>query len=93
MSKPEEFGRAASGAVTKAELDQRIAAQPKPRAELHLTPNGWEVQAVNTEQFKAYRDRIHHLRERLNNAHDTLRDDRAKAAIRGRAKHDFDRER
>ncbi len=89
MSK--EFGRAASGVVTKAELDQRIAAQPKPRAELHLTPNGWEVQAVNTEQFKAYRDRIHHLRERLNTAHDTLRDDRAKALVRGRAKQEFDR--
>jgi len=86
-----EFGRAASGVVTKAELDQRIAAQPKPRAELHLTPNGWEVQAVNTEQFKAYRDRIHHLRERLNTAHDTLRDDRAKALVRGRAKQEFDR--
>ena len=28
-----EFGRAASGAVTKAELDQRIAARLKPRAE------------------------------------------------------------
>lgn len=92
MSKP-EFGRAASGVVTKAELDQRIAAQPKPRAELHLTPNGWEVQTVNTEQFKAYRDRIHHLRDRLNRAQETLRDDRAKAVLRGRARHDFDRER
>lgn len=93
MSKPKEFGRAASGVVTRAELDQRIAAQPKPRAELHLTPNGYEVQTVNTEQFKAYRDRIHHLRDRLNRAQDALRDDRAKALLRGRAKHDFDRER
>lgn len=92
MSKP-EFGRAASGVVTKSELDQRIADQPKPRADLHLTPNGWEVQAVNTEQFKAYRDRIHHLRDRLNRAQETLRDDRAKAVLRGRARHDFDRER
>lgn len=92
MSKP-EFGRAASGIVTKAELDQRIAAQPTPRAELHLTPNGYEVQTVNTEQFKAYRDRIHHLRAQLNKAQDTLREDRPKALLRGRAKQDFDRER
>lgn len=91
MSK--EFGRAASGVVTKAELDQKIAAQPKPRVELHLTPQGYEVQEINTEQFRAFRDRIHHLRERLNGAHDQLRDHRAKALQRGRAKQDFDRER
>lgn len=91
MSK--EFGRAASGVVTRAELDQKIAAQPKPRVELHLTPGGYEVKAVNTELFKAYRDRIHHLRERLQGAHNTLRDHRARALQRGRAKQNFDRER
>lgn len=91
MSK--EFGRAASGVVTKAELDQKIAAQPKPRVELHLTPGGYEVKEVNTQLFKTYRDRIRHLRERLEGAHDTLRDDRARAMQRGRAKQDFDRER
>lgn len=87
----EEFGRAASGVVTKAELDHRIAAQPTPRAELHLTPDGYEVKEVNTELFKTYRDRIRHLRERLDQAHQTLRDDRARALQRGRAKQDFDR--
>lgn len=89
MSK--EFGRAASGVVTKAELDQKIAAQPTPRAELHLTPDGWTVQEVNTELFKAYRDRICHLRERLEGAHETLQNDRAIGLQRGRAKQDFDR--
>lgn len=91
MSNPKEFGGAASGVVTKAELEQRMAAQPKPRAELHLTPQGYVVKEVHVEAFKKHQDRIRILRESLNGAHDRLKDDRARAVVRGRAKQDFDR--
>lgn len=63
MSK--EFGRVAAAIVTKAELDQRIAARPKPRAELHLTPQGWEATEVRRQVDQASERRIRHIDERL----------------------------
>lgn len=93
MSKPKEFEAAASGVATKAELQRQIAAQPKPRAELHLTPEGYVVRQVHVETFKKSQDRIRHLRERLDGAHDRLKTDRARAMLKGRAKQQFDRER
>ena len=93
MSKAKEFGAAASGVATKAELERQIAAQPKPRVELHLAPEGYIVQQGHVETFKKSEQRIRHLRDRLDGAHDRIRTDRARAMIKGRAKHEFDRER
>lgn len=89
MSK--EFGRATSGVVTKAELDQRIAARPKPRAELHLTPNGWEAAEVKRQIDQDSERRIRHIDERLKAARENVQTGHARALQRGRAKQDFDR--
>lgn len=91
MSKSKEFGSAASGAVTKAELEQRIAARPKPRAELHLTPNGWEAVDVRRQIDREGERRIRHLDERLKEARENLEKGHSLALQRGRAKQDFDR--
>jgi len=88
-----EFGRAASGVVTKAELDQRIAARPKPRAELHLTPQGWEANDVRRQIDQESERRIRHIDERLKTARENFKNGHARALQRGRAKQDFDRER
>ena len=89
MSK--EFGRAASGVVTKAERDQRIAARPKPRAELHLTPKGWEAAEVKRQIDHDSERRIRHIDERLKEARENFQNGHARALQRGRAKQDFDR--
>ncbi len=91
MTKSKEFGSAASGVVTKAELEQRIAARPKPRAELHLTPNGWEAVDVRRRLEREGERRIQHLDERLKKAHENLKTGLGRALKRGRAKQDFDR--
>lgn len=91
MSKAKEFGHSASGVATKAELEQRIAARPKPRAELHLTPNGWEATEVRRQIDQAGERRIRHLDERLKIARENFEKVHARALMRGRAKQDFDR--
>lgn len=91
MSKAKEFGLSASGLATKAELEQRIAARPKPRAELHLTPNGWEATEVRRQIDQAGERRIRHLDERLRQARENFEKGHARALVRGRAKQDFDR--
>lgn len=93
MSNLKEFGLSASGVVTKTELDQRIAARPKPRAELHLTPNGWEATEVRRQIDQAGERRIRHLDERLKAARENFENGHSRALQRGRAKQDFDRER
>lgn len=91
MSEKDEFGLAASGTATKAELDQRIAARPKPRAELHLTPMGWEAAHVRRQIDQESERRIRHLDERLKKARETFERGHSFALLRGRARHDFDR--
>lgn len=91
MSKTKEFGSAASGVVTKAELEQRIAARPKPRAELHLTPKGWEAVDVRRRIDREGERRIQHLDERLQKARENFERGHGLALQRGRAKQDFDR--
>jgi len=86
-----EFGRAAAGVVTKAERDQRIAARPKPRAELHLTPNGWEATEVRRQIDQESERRIRHIDERLKTARENFKNNHTRALSRGRAKQDFDR--
>ncbi|MTD94367.1 hypothetical protein GIW81_08475 [Hyphomicrobium sp. xq] len=77
--------------MTKAELDQRIAARPKPRAELHLTPNGWEANDVRRQIDQESERRIRHIDERLKIARENFKDSHTRALERGRAKQDFDR--
>ncbi|MBU1210177.1 MAG: hypothetical protein KJ587_02765 [Alphaproteobacteria bacterium] len=91
MTKKDEFGLSASGVATKAELEARIAARPKPRAELHLTPQGWEVAQVNGQINKDAERRIRALRQSLDQARHRLETGHGKALIRGKAKHAFDR--
>lgn len=91
MSKAKEFGLSASGLVTKAELEQRIAARPKPRVELHLTPSGWEANEVRRQIDQAGERRIRHIDERLRHARENFEKGHARALVRGRAKKDFDR--
>ncbi|ODA66578.1 hypothetical protein A7A08_02345 [Methyloligella halotolerans] len=85
------FKQASSGAATKAELDQRIAARPKPKVEMQLTPQGAEAVEVRRELDHASERRIKHLEERLQTARNGLENSHARALQRGRAKQDFDR--
>lgn len=93
MKRLKDFGLAASGVATRGELEHRIAARPKPRAGLHLTPQGWEAVEVRRQIDLESERRIRHLRERLEKAHGELNADHAHALRKGRAKQDFDRER
>lgn len=91
MSEKKTFELAASGVATKAELERRIAARPKPRAELHLTPNGWEASEVRRNIDQEAERRIRHLDERLKKAREAFENNHARALLRGRARQDFDR--
>lgn len=91
MTKPKEFGVAAGGIATKAELEQQIAARPKPRAELHLIPPGWDTAHVQRHLFQESEKRIKYLNERLKAARENFEQGHGRALQRGRAKQDFDR--
>lgn len=91
MSEKKEFERAASGVVTKAERDNLIAARPRPRVELHLTPNGHEVVRLHNDLRIEHEERLRHLEERLKQARQTFKKGHRLALLRGRARHDFDR--
>jgi len=91
MSKSEQFGKAASGAATKAELEKRVASRPKPKIERHLTPKGPQIVKLRQTLDRANENRIIHLRERLDKAKAGFEKDRGKALMRGRAKEAFDR--
>ena len=85
------FDQASSGMATKAELDQRIAARPKPKIEMQLTPQGAEAVEVRRELHHASERRIKHLEERLQTARQGFESGYARALLRGRARQDFDR--
>lgn len=91
MSTKKDFDQASPGLVTRLERDQRIAARPRPRAELHLTPTGYQFNQVRQQLDERSERRIKHIDERLNEAREKLEKDRANALLRGRAKQDFDR--
>lgn len=91
MSTKRDFDQAAPGLVTRLERDGRIAARPRARAELHLTPTGYEFNKVRQQLDERSERRIRHIDERLNEAREKLEKDRARALLRGRAKQDFDR--
>jgi hypothetical protein len=86
-----DFDQASPGLVTRAERDQRIAARPRPKAELHLTPTGYQFAHVRQQLDDRNERRIKYIDERLNEAREKLEKDRSHSLLRGRAKQDFDR--
>ena len=93
MSKTKEFGSAARGISTKAELKQRLAARSKPKVELHYTMEGTEARTVNRQLNRASERRIKHLRERLGYASNRIKRDHLKSRLKGKSRTDFDRSR
>ncbi len=90
-----QFSQSASmpAIATRAELNQRLAARPKPAPQMHLTPSGPDAlearRQVNAENEK----RIANLRGSLDTAHEILNIDLRLANIRSPAKADFSRSR
>jgi hypothetical protein len=93
VTKKDEFAKSANDIATRAELYQRQAARPLPRAEPHLTPRGWETVVVHQETNLSNEERIRHLKDRMKNARENLNNNHARALVRGKARNDFDRER
>lgn len=91
MSKSKEFEVADGGIATKAEREQQIASRPIPRAEMHLTPPGWDTAQVQRHLFQEAERRIKYLDERLKLAREKIEKGHSHALLRGRAKQDFDR--
>jgi hypothetical protein len=91
MSGKKEFGRAAPGIATRAELEARIKSRPKPRLERHLTITGTEERIVHGQVNAANENRIRILRERFSVLKDKARGDQAQARLAGKAKGDFGR--
>jgi hypothetical protein len=77
--------------ATRAELETRVKARATPEVEHHLTPGG-SVETVVTQRIDAQNEnRIQDLRSRLDNSHQTLRQDFSLSRMHGKAKVDFDR--
>jgi hypothetical protein len=93
MSGQQHFARAAAGVATRAELDQRLAARPKPRAERHLTIGGTQEHMVHAMLDAANERRIRYLQERLESLRTGIRHDQAQARLTGKARGDFERTR
>jgi len=92
MSGRRDFARAAPGIATRAELEARIKARPKPKLERHLTISGSKERIVHGEVNAANENRIRILQERFSKLKDNARSDQAGARLTGKAKSDFGRE-
>ena len=93
MSPKTAFDRAGPGVATRAELDQRLAARPRPKAERHLTIDGSISTAVHTELNQQAEARIAYLKERLDTADTKMRLARLRAGTKDRARSAFERSR
>ena len=91
MNPRRNFGAAASGIVTRAELEARITARAKPVAERHPAPPGWEVGEVRVQVDAANESRIRHIQSRLERASSEARGDLALSKMCGKARVDFGR--
>ena len=91
MSSPKEFERSSGGIVSKAEREQQLAARPVPKAELHLTPPGWDTAHIQLHLAQEADRRMKHIDERLKLARENFEKGHARALVRGQAKKDFDR--
>lgn len=87
------FNRSGNPLVTKAEMDARISARPKPTVERHLTPNGYTQTTIHKSHDAQNEARIAQIRNRLTSASDRLKLARNKAVVRGTARGDFERSR
>lgn len=87
------FTKSASPIVTKAERDALIAARPKPKAEMHLTPEGAQKAEVKRTVNTMLEARIAAMTLRLERARESMRQDRTKALNRAKAKAGFERSR
>jgi len=93
MNPKNAFDRAGPGIATRAELDQRVAARPKPRAERHLTIDGSISTAVHSDINQQAEARIAYLKDRLDTADTKMRLDRLRAGTKDRARSAFERSR
>jgi len=93
MSPKTSFDRAGPGVATRAELDQRLAARPRPKAERHLTIDGSISTAVHSELNQQAEARIAYLKDRLEQADTKMRLARLRAGTKDRARNAFDRSR
>ena len=91
MSGKKEFARAAPGIATRAELEARMKARPKPKLERNLTITGTEERIVHGQVNAANENRIRILRERFSVLKSKVRGDQAQARLSGKAKTDFGR--
>ncbi|MCF6302498.1 MAG: hypothetical protein L3J13_04765 [Devosiaceae bacterium] len=87
------FNRSGNPVVTKAEMDARINARPKPVAQRHLTPNGYTQTSIRKSHDVQNEARIAQIRILLTSASDRLNTARNKAIVRGTARGDFGRSR
>lgn len=87
------FGQAASPITTKERLDALKAARPKPAVERHLTPGGTVEAETKRTVNSALEARIAAMTTRLDRARQNLKDGRAEAMVRGKAKARFGRSR
>lgn len=79
--------------ATKAELLQRLRDRPKPSSEMHLRPDGRDTTETDQRVAHANDVRIAQLRESLDTVHERLERSMSFAAIEGRARADFERNR
>ena len=90
-SKP--FAHAATPITTKERLDALKAARPKPTPERHLTPGGTLETETKRSVNSALEARIAAMTMRLDRARQSLKDGRAKAMAKGKARAGFGRSR
>ena len=93
MSKAHNFIAPAPSVTTRAELDQRLAARPKPATAQHLTIDGWQNREVRRQVDTMAENRIAYLENRLSRAREGLIAGHRLAGIRGKPKKDFERSR
>ena len=93
MNPKTAFDRAGPGVATRAELDRRLAARPRPKAERHLTIDGSISTAVHTELNQQAEARIAYLKDRLETADTKMRLARLRAGTKDRARSAFERSR
>ena len=90
-SKP--FAQAATPISTRERLDALKAARPKPAIERHLTPGGTVEAETKRDVNSALEARIAAMTMRLDRARQSLKDGRAKAMAKGKARAGFGRSR
>lgn len=93
MNPKTAFDRAGPGVATRAELDQRLAARPRPKAERHLTIDGSISTAVHSDLNQQAEARIAYLKDRLETADTKMRLARLRAGTKDRARSAFERSR